>query len=584
MNYKIDLLYRGCLNVLPYTEELNAMNVFPVPDGDTGSNLFHLFSAIKEQYEEYEVDKELLVDTILTYSKGNSGAIFSQFMMSFLSSSDEENQKAFIQAANHAVSETVSSVSEPKEGTVLTAMKSWIQTLQQKKDHGKSILELIQESLDSVKDSVERTKNQMELLAKNNVVDAGAYAFYLFLEGMSSTKIKNNARSASTVRKTIMPDKMIDHGFESVYRFCTEVLIKNVADISEVKQRLQDFGDSISCIGDSKTHRIHLHTNAPDQVLGYLKEEGAIVYQKIDDMQRQFEMRNARKGNIAIVVDSACDIPQKILDHHQIHLLPLQIEVDGMTYLDKVTLTPEIFYDLNETSDQMPKTSQPAIKKIKETYETLLQNYDHVLSVHLSKELSGTYNLCKQVAKDTGDDRIHVINSKTLSGSFGLFVLELAEMIEHGRKIDEIVKEAEQLIKKTEILVSVPSLEFMVKGGRVHPVLGRIGSAINMKPVVSVDGEGRSLLYGKTVFRKSNVNTLLKQIKAIHKRHTIDKYVLLHAHGEQWLPTLEKEMTAITGEAPFYTTSVSPVIGMHAGKGAVSVAMILKEENKRGEK
>ncbi|WP_170110146.1 DegV family protein [Peribacillus acanthi] len=576
MSFKLNLLYNGSSFVLPYVEDLNNMNVFPVPDGDTGSNLYSLFHAIKDYCENERIEDSTLREVILTYSRGNSGAIFSQFILSFWSSLQENSPDAFIQAIEKASLKTFQSVAEPKEGTILTVMESWVSFMKNHKSHARNIKELLGVTLKELKSAVEKTKEQMEILRKNDVVDAGAYAFYLFVKGMAS--------STAEVKPISNPTRLqvVDgHELDVNNRYCVELVIKNTVGLEGVRKELLNFGDSLSIIGDKEMARIHIHSNAPERIVAYIKKKAFISHQKIDDMVRQYEVKNARKSNIAIVIDSACDVPTSILDEHQVHLIPLQIDMEGVSYLDKVTLTPETFYDEYEKISEMPKTSQPSIKKIKDMYTWLVGQYDHVISLHVSKELSGTYNLCKNIAKEVDPEKIHVVNSKTLSGSYGLLVVQLAKLIEEGFAIEEVLTKLNQYISKTEILVSVPTLKYMVKGGRVSPIVGKIGKLLNLKPIVSVDGEGKSKLYGGTVFRKSNIHAMLKQISSIHEQYEITEYVLLHANHETLIPSLEDSLSTITGKKPLYISNVSPVIGIHAGKGSVSVAMVLKKDNER---
>lgn len=584
-NLKHELIYKGSCRVKEYKDELNNINVFPVPDGDTGSNLFSLFNGIIKFYNLGEKNEEELKEVILYYSKGNSGAIFSQFLITFISRFQDDTVFNFIDSINSAYYDTYKSVSEPKEGTILTVMREWVNEINglvsSKSEF--NIKELIKLSIDKLQLSVENTRNQMEILKKYGVVDAGAYAFLLFVEGMATSdhvSIELNKNNKQIISMN-SEKHVLEISNQSTERYCMELVLKDIKNEEMIKERLSEIGSSFSFVGSNGIGKVHIHVNNPEELIVVAKEYAQVIRQKVDDMQRQYEITYKRKGKIALVIDSACDIPKDFLDQYQIHLLPLNLELDGCNYLDKLTITPETFYQLYEDTNSKATTSQPSVKQVEDLYTTLIDKYDHIISLHLSKELSGTYNLCKSVANKINSKKINVINSKTLSGSYGLLVVKAAQLISSGRNINQLIEQIEELIKKTEILVSVKTLEYMVRGGRVRPIIGKIGNIFRVKPIVSLDKQGRSTLYGSTIFRQSNINKLINQVRKIHNKYGINQYVLMHADNENDARYIEKKLKKFIDIEPLYYSNVAPTIGIHAGRGAVSIAMLLNTVNTR---
>ncbi|WP_256760641.1 DegV family protein [Cohnella sp. WQ 127256] len=596
-----DLIICGAYEVIRHKEELNAINVFPVNDGDTGSNLTHLMETIirDSKWKEPSSDTLMLMKSAcLRGSRGNSGMIFSQFIISmcnFLLNNEELKEKHFLDMCEQSVTQAYQAVATPQEGTILTVMKTWVRVMKRNVDRTKGIQEMLIESYGEVCVSLDNTMNQMELLRRHNVVDAGAKGFVLFLSGLI-TAIKKpylertEARVAPAFQTeaqqhehAIEINHLISEYDDNGYRYCTEFLLNWESDTSTMKEQLAHLGDSLVLVGDEQQGKIHVHTNNPDQIADLLTKKGTIVYQKVDDMKRQFEILSGPKATIALVVDSACDLPQHLMDEHQIHLLPLQIQIGTSSYLDKVTLQPESFYDKLSNAANQPKSSQPSPESITRKYQELLNHYDHVVSIHVSNELSGTYNACNTVAKQVHSSRIHVINSRTLSGALGLLVLQAAEAIASGASIEEIKMLLSNQIPKSEILVSVPTLKYMVRGGRVSPLKGKVAAWLNLKPIVSLDREGKSILYGKTLFRKSNLGKMKRKIERIHQKYGVAQYVLLHAGAGDAIMGFQKHMESIMGAKPVYISDVSPVIGASAGKGAISVAMLLANDNRRGD-
>lgn len=590
------MILGGAAEIIAMEKELNALNVFPVPDGDTGSNLAHLMRMIVRETRWSEPSTQMLQsmkEACLFGARGNSGMIFSQFIISmcdYLTANPSPIKAQFLEMCEHSAAMSRRSVREPQEGTVLTVMKDWVGAMKEASDPAEGLRSMLQRSLARVHLSLENTKLQLAVLRKHNIVDAGAKGFVHFLQGFIAS-LNDDSEAAAPVAECGNPPVprtgAVDNTFHDLadpleYRYCTEFLFDIRTDLEQIKMSVAALGNSVVAVGDNSQGKIHMHTDDPSRVAEAIQRHGWIVHPKVDDMKRQYEMIYSRQASIALVVDSACDIPEPWLDDYQIHRLPLLLQLGRSTYLDKVTLQSDAFYDKLERVSERPTTSQPAPETIELLYERLLAHYDHIVSIHVSKRLSGTYDACRQAAERIDPARIHVFDSRTLSGAYGLLVHRAGEAIQSGKSLEELREWLTSSILRTEIVVSVPTLKHMIRGGRVSPLQGKIASWLDMKPIVSVDREGRSMLYGKTFFKRSNLDKMLRMVSDLHRRNPIQSYVILHAEAAEESGHCAAVMTRITGQKPLYVTAVSPVIGLHAGKGAVSVAMMLRNENRRG--
>ena len=322
--------------------------------------------------------------------------------------------------------------------------------------------------------------------------------------------------------------------------------------------------------------KFHIHTNSPSQIFYSLHNQGIIAQSKVDDMKRQKEMQFHPKSSTAIVVDSACDLPYSLLDKYQINMIPIDIIFNKHHFLDKMTLSPDNFYSLLDEYASFPTTSQPSIKTFEKLYSMLLDNYEHIISLHLSSSLSGTYNAAKLSAQDFPSGNISVIDTKHLSTSYGLIVQKVAESVNINKPFNQITTLAESLPEKTTILVSVKNLKYMVRGGRVSPLKGTVAKLLNLKPIVSLDKKGNSTLYGKAFSFNANIKKITRMVSSHNKKQPIDKYAIGHAHNKKEAKILEKKLTLVLGKPAEYIMDISPVIGSHAGVGAVSVSYIEK--------
>jgi DegV family protein with EDD domain len=365
---------------------------------------------------------------------------------------------------------------------------------------------------------------------------------------------------------------------EITHRFCTEAIIKNVnINFSELRDILGQKGNSVVVAGSESMCRIHVHTNYPAELFHQLKDVGTITFQKVDDMVRQQEVVVNRKWNIALVTDSTCDLPKELIDYYQIHVVPLNLNFGDNHYLDKVTIQPDQFYDLLETHAEFPKTSQINEQAFTNLYSHLASHYDAIIAIHLTSQFSGTYaNSVKageRISKEF-NKKVKVIDSKNLSGALGLLVLKTAQNIEAGISMDTIIKSLEKDIIQSKIFVSVRDLKSMIKGGRVSKPKGIIASALGLNPVISMDENGKSLLFGKTFSQEASLNKIYKHIQKISAGKTVWNYMILHAHNPEGAQQAEARMGAMTGLKPVSTVDISPVIGMHAGNGAIAISLL----------
>ncbi len=576
----------GAKKILENQIELNKINVFPVNDGDTGTNLASTIRAVIDSIhpdKSYKITADLIAEATLVNARGNSGIIFAQFMYGL--SNETGNHRTitinqFAESIKNSVRYIYEAVANPVEGTMLTVIKDWADFIYDNRKLSPDFNQLLIKSKAVLEKSLFETKAKLAVLAKNNVVDAGAKGFVLFIEGIIEFIISSDLRHLLKSKTEIVLFSGIDdHTSEEItHRFCTEAILKNVTiDSHSLNEVLKSFGDSLVIAGSDKTKRIHIHTDSPADLFFQLKDFGTITFQKADDMVRQSEAIYNRKWKIALVTDSTCDLSTELIDQYQINMLPININFGDNRYLDKVTIQPEHFYNLLDTSKDFPKTAQVNEKAFINLYSHLASHYDSIIAVHLTDKFSGTFHSSQKAAQAISKEfnkPISVINSKNLSGALGLITLRIAQAIDEGQSHDRIVEMAEKWVADSRIFVSVKTLKYMVKGGRVSHFKGLIAKLLNVNPIVSMDENGKSLVFGKTYSQKSNMEKVMEHIKEISKEKNIWNYIVLHANNDEGAQWYTDKMKLLTGKEPKSVVNISPVIGANAGIGAASVAFM----------
>ncbi|MGB8357434.1 MAG: DegV family protein [Bacteroidales bacterium] len=578
----------GGKRVIAYQAELNRINVFPVNDGDTGTNLATTIRSVIERLRpdrNYKVTAGRIAEEALMSARGNSGIIFAQFLYGLSRETDgfaTVNLRQFAESVQRAVRYVYEAVANPVEGTMLTVIKEWAEYLNTNWQKFTDFNLFLQSSLEVLRKSLSETTSKLRILATKKVVDAGAKGFVLFVEGIidfiCSRNVKELIQSKTETAPLFAEELTIAETVN--FRYCTEAIIKNCTiDHDRLSEMLLRYGDSVVIAGSEQLRRIHVHTNDPAALLSELRKHGLLSFQKADDMVRQSDTVHNRKWNIALVVDSTCDISPEIMDHYQIHMLPINLYFGDNHYLDKVTIKPDQFYTLLAESADYPKTAQVNEKAFENLYSQLASRYDSVIALNVSDKFSGTFNSSQKAALKVSREfnkPISVINSKGISGTIGLLALRIAKAIEDGYTHEQIITMSEKWICDTKIFVSVRTLKYMVRGGRVSHLKGLIARLLNINPIVSVDATGKAIVFDKAFNQKANMEKVMGHIKKLSQSRKVWNYIVLHAQNPDAADWYSTKMEALFNKKPVSVVNISPVIGAHAGVGAASVAFMFE--------
>lgn len=573
----------GAQEVIRNKRILNEINVFPVSDGDTGSNLAHTMHSILQEAKIQATVKETMnsiADAALTGARGNSGIIMAQYINGIFMSLPKEDSitmSGFSEMVNGAVPHAYHAIANPVEGTIITVIKDWAAAIHRYKDHAKDFHDLLSASVADAVTSLKHTPEKLKVLEEAKVVDSGAKGFVYFLEGFASFLSTGLFKSdQNLIQETIDFTEYPGHDHEEILeRYCTEALISGEnLDLDALRTELGPLGTSLIVAGNPHKVKIHIHTNTPVEFFQLLKKKGTILQQKADDMIRQNEAAYRRKYSIALVTDSIADLPMEYLDQEQIHMLPLNLVFEETTYLDKVTMTPEVFYPLLDAAQEYPKSAQPNPKVVDNFLGSIASHYDEILVITVAKVQSGTHNVFEKAAQKFAKEgkKINVVDSRQNSAAEGLLVMKASELIREGRTFEEIVETIESLRSETKILVSVNTLKYMVRSGRLGKVSGIAGKILNLKPVVSLDAEGKGSIAAKAFSEKANTQKILEIMKQDHQKSAITRYSIVHANDENRALALKKQVSDYLGFEPVYMMNISTIVGMSAGVGTVALS------------
>lgn len=274
-------------------------------------------------------------------------------------------------------------------------------------------------------------------------------------------------------------------------------------------------------------------------------------------------------NKIKLVIDSTTDLPKDYLEEHDISVVPLNIVIDGVTYEDQTEISSEEFLLKMREAENLPKTSQPAIGKLVETYDKLGEDGSEVISIHMTSELSGTFSAAQQASQMT-ETKVTVIDSKFISLAYGFQVEEIVKLINEGYTSEEIVKEHENMKSNMRLFVVIGNVDNLVKGGRIGKAKALLGSLMNIKPIGElINGKIEMIHNART--QNAVVKFLLKELDAFLETKEIIKVGIADANAEDLMNKLMNTIKDKKDIHNFETAITTPVVSTHTGEGAIGV-------------
>ena len=581
-------LTSGIHRVLAKQELLNRINVFPVADSDTGTNLsLTLGSALGPLSNPGEMHLGTMLaavaDALLDGARGNSGAIVAQFFQGMSDSAGEITRfttYTFGKAVSMGNDYAHDALSEPREGTVLSVIAAFSQSIAHQVSNVREgeFPAVMSTALERVEDALANTPNQLEVLRKAGVVDAGAKGFTELVAGIAGYL------QDGTIAP--LPDTSFAHELEpalnfleadndSQFRFCTECIVTGT-DINRRKLReaLAELGDSLVLAGTKRKAKIHIHVDEPEAVFDLAREYGEVSAQKADDMHRQQHATHGDKQGFAVIVDSAADITDEDMESHDIHMVPCRIQFGEHGYLDKVGITIDEFYSELESNPHHPSTSQPSPGDFRRQFQFLASHFDDVISINVMSGASGTYDAaCLAASRTNARGNVHVIDSRNGSMGQGQLAVLAAECAEAGLDVERTIAAVEAQATQTTSYIILKDLRYAVRGGRLPAWVKTVAHMLRLTPIIYTTDEGK---LGLSSFLFGRGNSIERFARHVARRappgpveigvgHAIcaEDAAALERHLHNLLPDIRK--SRISG--------VSPAIGVHGGPGTLLVAV-----------
>ncbi len=579
------VLYAGIQSLLDDQDYLDKINVFPVPDGDTGTNMAFTLMGVIEHIKPHQQSplnelSVLVAEAALDNARGNSGVILAQFFQGLstgLRQFTDVNTSQFSEAVTLAVNESYQALMDPIEGTILSVLRAWSIQLKEASRTSADFQRVWEVALEAAQRALDHTPEQLPVLKEAGVVDAAGQGFLSILRGvmnyMNTGDIRRPPQIDTEFSSTAltMSEQIADN---IANPFCTECIVAgdNISR-EQLNNMLKDKGDSIVIAGTQQRAKIHIHTKNPGKLFSVLAQFGTVLHQKVDDMREQNKsIRSSQR--IALVVDSTCDLPPEILEKHHMHVVPVRLNFGKEQFIDRVTITNEEFYRRLSQSAIHPQSSHPPPADFSRMYQFLSSHYESVISLHLPQVLSGTLqNAVTALEKVTFIGQTKLLDALSISAGTGMIALETAEAIEAGVEYSQIIEMTEQAIQNTEIFIGLKTLDAVLRGSRLSVNKKRIIDLLRLNLILTVTKEGYLKPRGVTLGRNNLFQKFEKYVLKQTRGRAVKRIGIVHGMNPVVAKGYRETFSKIFPDAFVFVTDFCPALGVHGGVGAVGIAL-----------
>jgi uncharacterized protein len=603
-------LRRALVAACDYTEakrrELNRINVFPVPDGDTGTNLALTVRAVADHLRR-NADQSVSVvareaaEAAVLGARGNSGMMLSHFLLGFAEAVGDRKRVGttdFTDALESGVASLYAAIERPVEGTILTVIRETAE--------GARACEVadfrpyLEALLRHARSSLERTPELLPVLKEAGVVDAGAKGFVHIIEGAVEYMIRGDLLVGRAPDPAPIPEDddagagggalaagAAAYGGNEQFRYCTEALVRGDAlpTAEQTRAALREMGDSLVVIRTGDVLKVHIHSDEPERVFAWLRERGTLATHKAEDMEAQH--RTLGRGGhaslarrpVGIVTESAQDLPAEVVRAHGIHVVPVLLLEGETVYRDGIDITALEFHERMERGGELPTTSQPAPGSFLQAFGRAAEDGEEVLYVGLSGALSGTFASAEAAAsRFDRETPLHLFDSRAASILQGLLVLKAAELAEEGVAPAEILPRLEQLRDGGGLLFTVDTFERLLASGRVSRGRAWMARTLGIKPILELSGEGAIIPAGKALGRERVLRSVLRTVEARVPVGSKVRFGVVHVGRPEVIDRLGRELRARYGRhTEILSAPVTPVLATHLGPGAWGVGWLVED-------
>jgi len=560
-------LAAGYEKIVAWADILDRINVYPVPDGDTGRNLVMTLSSLRNPWS----DKESLAREILLTARGNSGNIAARFLAGFMKCEDLASMPAAVESGRDLACKAVP---DPQSGTMLSLFDAFVESA--KRNPPAQSGAWVDAVVLDLEASVKATTQQLQELREAGVVDAGALGMLVFFGPLLNALAGREARGSSFTEELKSFFRLSEAWKEQKSDgYCLDVVLKLGQEEEDVTRHLMAVGESVVAMADGNCLKLHLHTRDREKVKQRLAEHGAILSWAEDDLAEQSShfARPEKQPVLHVMTDAAGAMSRETAGALGVTLLNSYVTV-GNHCLPESYLNPSHLYEAMKAEIPV-STSQASIAERHECYNKVLKLHGRVLYLCVGSFFTGNYStVMAWKAENDPENRMTVIDTGVASGKLGLVAKATAEFSLSAGDPSEVVAFARAAIRHVEEYIFLDRLQFLAAGGRMSKTGAFFGDLLRIKPIVSPFPDGVRKM-GVARSTKEQVKFALRRLEQGLVRNRRATLLLEYTDNRDWLeneikPEIEDRFPRIR----VIMQVMSMTSAVHMGPGTWAIAFL----------
>jgi DegV family protein with EDD domain len=572
----MNALALGYERIVAWADILDRINVYPVPDGDTGRNLAITLAACRN----ISGDSDSLSREILLSARGNSGNIVAGFLAGFLTCKDLSSLPASAEAGRDLA---YRAVPNPQQGTMISLFDTLVTSL--KKNPPEETGRWVEAVIHDLEETVRNTREQLPELKKAGVVDAGALGMLVFFDPLLNTL------AGRAVRPPLFMDNLKDSfnlsgswQDRNYQGYCLDVLLKIDHEEQEVVKHIMDVGESVVAMPHGECLKVHLHATDRERVRQDLTSIGAILSWAEDDLAEQtFRFSEPRKNQaIHILTDAAGSITRDQAQSLGITLLNSYIAV-GNRFLPETYVDPSQLFAAMKAGAKV-STGQASAVERQECYHNVMKVHDRVLYLCVGSFYTGNYDMAiRWKTENDLEDRMTVLDTGVASGKLGLVARAAAELSLTVSDPMEVIAFARGAIQKVQEYIFLDTLQFLAAGGRMSKTGAFFGDVLRIKPIISPFPDGARKI-GVVRSTRDQVKFAFRHLEQDIPKDQKAALLLEYTDNKEWLETeIKPEIERRFPLVKVILQSLSLTSAAHMGPGSWGVAFLIKDPQKGNE-
>jgi DegV family protein with EDD domain len=572
----MNALALGYERIVAWADILDRINVYPVPDGDTGRNLVITLSACRN----INGDPDSLSREIMLLARGNSGNIVAGFLAGFLTCKDLSSLPASVEAGSNLAHQAIP---KPQQGTMISLFDTMVTSL--KRTPPEATGKWVETVIHDMEEAVRNTKEQLPELKRAGVIDAGALGMLIFFDPLLNTL------AGRAVRPSLFMDDLKDSFNISQTRqerkyqgYCLDVLLKIEQEEQEVIKHIMDVGESVVAMPHGECLKVHLHAVDRETARQDLTSLGAILSWAEDDLAEQtFRFSEPKKNqSIHIMTDAAGSITRDLAQSLGITLLNSYIAF-GNRFFPETYVDPSQLFAAMKAGVKV-STSQASVVERHECYNNVMRIHDRVLYLCVGSFYTGNYDVAiKWKAENDPEDRMTILDTGVASGKLGLITRAAAELSLTVSDPIKVIDFAKGAIQKVQEYIFLNTLQFLAAGGRMSKTGAFFGNVLHIKPIISPFPDGARKI-GVVRSLRDQLKFAFRHLEQDIPKHQKATLLLEYTNNREWLegevkPEIEHRFPLVK----VILQSLSLTSAAHMGPGSWGVAFLIEDPQKGDE-